>query len=333
MDRLRIGIVGAGGIAGAFAKAAPDFKSAEVTAIASRDQQKANNFAASHGITRAYGSYEDLWADPIIDAVYIATPNSVHKDNVFAAARAGKHILCEKPLTLTTEDTRAMFKEAEKHGVHLIEGFPFRFQPQTQEVLKRLHAGDFGEVVTLSAGFGFNLTNPLNVRWDPELGGGALWDVGVYPINLVRAIMGQAPMRVTAAAQLTERGVDKTSSALLEYADGRSASIWCSFEAISVRRAQIIGTGACVEFSFANNVDSEAESAYFVKTSSDRSHDLEAILTKPGNGFAYEADAFAALIRGEAFNGTSKQETIENIATAVAIIRSFNEGSPVKINS
>ena len=329
MSRIRLGIVGAGHIAGSLASVSQQFKNAEVIAVASRDQNKADAFAKSHGIPKSYGSYEALMADPEIDAVYIATPNSIHKENAIAAAQSGKHILCEKPLATTVGDARAMFAAAEANGVHLIEGFLFRFQAQTQEVLHRLQNGDFGDVLTVFGGFGFTLTDPANPRWDPALGGGAMWDVGVYPLNLVRAIMGKPPTRVTASAMLTELKVDRTSTALLEYDDGRTATIWCSFEASPLRHAQIVGTKAAVEFTYSNNVDTDIASAYYVKRGKDLGEEFQHNITKPGTGFVLQVDAFTDLIEGRPFYGTTKQETLENTSTAEAIFKSFIEGKPV----
>src|SRR5437879_3875105 len=137
MARIRMGILGAGGIATAFAKAAPEFRSVEVVAIGSREQAKADEFAAIFGLPQAYGSYDAVLEDPEIDAVYIALPNGLHKEWAIASARAGKHILCEKPMALTRQDGEAMFEAADAANVVLIEAFAYRFQPQTQEVLRR----------------------------------------------------------------------------------------------------------------------------------------------------------------------------------------------------
>src|SRR5512146_1340983 len=141
MARLRMGILGAGGIAGHFASASPQFDRIDVTAIGSRSAEKAASFAASHALPKAYGSYAEVVEDPDIDCIYIALPNGLHKEWALACARAGKHVLCEKPLALTCEDAQEMFREAEICRVTLLEGCPYRFQPQTREVLKRVRSG------------------------------------------------------------------------------------------------------------------------------------------------------------------------------------------------
>lgn len=319
-----MGILGAGGIAGAFARAAPGFRAADVVAIGSRSQAKADAFASKYGIPKAFGSYAAVVSDPEIDAVYIALPNGLHKEWAIACARAGKHILCEKPMALTRHDAAEMFTEADKHGVVLIEGFPFRFQPQTQEVLRRVRAGELGDIVTVTACFGFRMRDEANVRMDPTQGGGATWDVGVYPINLVRAVMGWAPASVLACARFHANGVDLTASAVLEYDDGRQCSIWSSFESATFRRANIVGADGAIDYSH-NNHPMDAKSASFLlQRGAGNEMTLKQIKNKAGNGFVFEADAFADLILNpkRLFLGTTREETLDNIATVEAILKS-----------
>jgi len=324
MARVRIGILGAGGIAGAFARAAPEFASADIVAIGSRDQAKADAFAAQHRINEALGSYAAVVEDSEIDAVYIALPNGLHKEWAMACARAGKHILCEKPMALTRADALEMFEEAYKHKVILIEGFPFRFQPQTIEVLRRVRAGDLGAITTVTACFGFRMRDETNVRMDPNQGGGTTWDVGVYAINLVRAVMGKAPSSVLASAKFHSNGVDLSATAILEYDDGRQCSIWSSFESATFRRANIVGADGAIDYSH-NNHPLDAEAASFLLQ---RGHGKEMVVEKvenqTGNGFVFEANAFADLIQNpnKPYLGTTREETLDSIATVEAILES-----------
>ncbi len=222
MPKMKLGVIGAGRIAAAFVKESPACELVEVVAIGSRSQEKANEFAARFSLSKSYGSYQALLDDPEIDAVYIATPNGEHKEWAIKAAQACKHILCEKPLAITVADAREMFQAAKKNGVVLIEAFPFRFQPQTLAVLERVRSGEIGEVVTFTGSFGFPMTDENNVRLEPDQGGGSIWDVGVYPINLARAVLGKPPVRVFAAAKMHPKGVDMSATVLLEYDDGRT---------------------------------------------------------------------------------------------------------------
>ena len=334
MPKIRMGILGAGGIAGAFARAAPDFASIELAAIGSRSQAKAEAFARQFGLPKAYGTYQSVVDDPEIDAVYIALPNGLHKEWAIACARAGKHILCEKPMALTRRDAEEMFAEADRHGVVLIEGFPYRFLPQTQEVLRRVHGGELGQILTATACFGFHMRDEANVRMDPTQGGGATWDVGVYPINLVRAVMGKAPSFVLASAKFHSNGVDLSATAILEYDDGRQSSIWSSFESATFRRANIVGADGAIDYSHNNHpLDAEAAS-FLLQRGSGKETKLKQIKTKPGNGFVFEADAFANLILSpdKPFLGTTREETLDNIATVEAILKSARSGARIPLS-
>ncbi len=329
-----MGILGAGGIAGAFARSAPSFKATDVVAIGSRDPVKAESFAAQHGIPRASGSYAAVVDDTEIDAVYIALPNGLHKEWALACAKAGKHILCEKPMALNRTDAEEMFAEADKHGVILIEGFPFRFQPQTQEVLRRVRAGELGDIVTATACFGFRMRDEANVRMDPTQGGGTTWDVGVYPINLVRAVMGKAPASVLASARFHANGVDLTASAILEYDDGRQCSIWSSFQSATFRRANIVGAEGTIDYSH-NNHPLDSESASFrLERGNGREMTTEHVQNESGNGFVFEADAFADLIQNpdRPFLGTTRDETLDNIATVEAILASARSHKAIPLS-
>jgi predicted dehydrogenase len=330
-----MGILGAGGIAGAFARVASEFASVDVVAIGSRDQAKADAFAAQHGIAKAYGTYAAVVDDPDVDAVYVALPNGLHKEWTIACARAGKHILCEKPMALRRGDAAEMFAEADKHGVVLIEGFPFRFQPQTQEVLRRFRAGELGEIVTATACFGFRMRDASNVRMDPTQGGGTTWDVGVYAINLVRAVMGKAPSSVLASAKFHPNGIDLTASAILEYDDGRQCTIWSSFESATFRRANIVGADGAIDYSH-NNHPLDAEAASFLLQ---RGHGKEMVVEKvenqTGNGFVFEANAFADLILNpdKPFLGTNREETLDIIASVEAVLESSRSGRRIAVVS
>lgn len=324
-----MGILGAGGIAGAFADAAKDFKNVDLVAIGSRDPAKAAAFAAVKSLPRSYGSYADLVADPGIDAVYNALPNGLHKDWSIAAVRAGKHVLCEKPIAVTARDAEEMFEEAEKNGVKLIEGVPYRFQPQTVEVLDRVRKGDIGSIQTMTACFGFTLSDPHNVRWEPDQGGGAMWDVGSYAVNLTRAVMGKKPIRVHAAGRIHRSGVDSHCSALLVYDDGRTVPIWCSFETAFCRRASLIGSTGSIHFSYQNGIESEEGAAYEFHPTEPRSPAGAMVNPKGGfgNGFVYEADAFGDYVLGIGdCPGTTAQESVDNMATIVAVLKSLRSG-------
>ncbi len=198
----------------------------QVHAIASRDATRAQAFADAFAIPVVHQDYAALLADPAIDAVYLPLPNSAHHAWTLAAAAAGKHILCEKPLAMTTLEAEAMVGAAQKAGVVLAEAFAYRFHPRIASLLQRLHAGDIGDPHLLRFCFTFGGLASDNIRLDPALGGGALLDVGCYGVNVSRLIAAGEPEVVTALAHYgTTSGVDETFVGVLRFAGGMLASL------------------------------------------------------------------------------------------------------------
>ncbi|MCG6958224.1 MAG: Gfo/Idh/MocA family oxidoreductase, partial [Gemmatimonadetes bacterium] len=178
-----------------------------LTVIASRDEARARAFAERASIPRWHGSYEALVDDPEVDALYIALPNSLHREWTIRAAEAGKHVLCEKPLALDAGECREMQAAADAHGVKLMEAFMYRFHPRTGKVLEMVRSGALGDLRTLRSAFTFRLTRPGNIRMDPDLGGGALMDVGCYCVNVSRTVVGGEPVAAQARAHWAASGV------------------------------------------------------------------------------------------------------------------------------
>ncbi len=251
---LRFGILGCANIAHQFARDVAPSPAVQIVAVASRDAAKAAAFAATHRIARHHGSYEALLADTEVDAVYLPLPNSLHAEWAVKAAAAGKHVLCEKPLALDATEALAMFDAARAHGVMLLEGFPYYFQPQTGDMLALLHSGAIGQVRLVHASIGFTVVVPQgNIRMSAELGGGALLDAGSYPLSLIRLAMGGAPLRVQADSSWSEGGVDISTVATLFYADGRRAQLSCAMDTANQRRASIVGTLGVIETEYLNH--------------------------------------------------------------------------------
>ncbi|HZW04951.1 MAG TPA: Gfo/Idh/MocA family oxidoreductase [Anaerolineaceae bacterium] len=203
----------------------------ELLAVGSRSAGKAQAFAEALGIPRAYGSYEALLADPELGAVYIALPNSLHKEWAIRAAEAGKHILCEKPLALNAGECLEMNAAARANGVQLMEAFMYRFHPRTAKVLDVIRTGALGPLEALEATFTFRLRNPENIRYNRELGGGALMDVGCYCVNWFRTAAGRQPVEVCAWANWAETGVDRNLIGMLRFEGGLLAHFTCSLSA------------------------------------------------------------------------------------------------------
>lgn len=303
---LRLGILGCANIARQFARDLSGFDEVHIVAVASRDANKAQGFAAQFGIERAHGSYEALLADPQVEVVYIPLPNHLHAPWAIRAAKAGKHVLCEKPLTLGLTDARAMFDAARRHGVMLLEAYPYYFQPQTGDMLSLLHSGAIGDVRTVQASFGFTLAQGTgNIRWQADMGGGALLDAGAYPLSLIQLVMGHSPQRVLADARWADSGVDVGTTALLRYADGRHASLSCAMDTANHRRATIVGSHGTIETEYLNHTSASAQGHPFgyqpsqlrVRRGVANTVPFEDVVSSTGSGFRFAAQAFARVVR------------------------------------
>lgn len=177
-------------------------------AVGSRESSRAKEFARENDLPVWYGSYEELLANPELDAIYIALPNSLHKEWSIKAAQAGKHILCEKPLALNAQECTEMEGAAKANGVRLMEAFMYRFHPRTEQVKRMIDSGRIGRLSAIDAAFTFRLTKKENIRFSSQLGGGALMDVGCYCVNVIRTMTAQEPNLVTAFKVTGESGVD-----------------------------------------------------------------------------------------------------------------------------
>jgi len=329
---LRLGVLGTANIARSFVRAVSASRHITVSAVASRDAAKAQAFAREHSIAQHFGSYESLLADRGIDAVYIPLPNSLHAEWSIAAARAGKHVLCEKPLSATTAEARAMFDAARRHGVHLVEGYPYRAQPQTLKLRELLDAGVIGEIRLIQAAFGFTLGAGENIRLNPRLAGGSLMDVGAYPVSLARMVARSRPTRVQAVAHWAS-GVDHTLAATVQFAGGLFAQINCSFGTCLHRQALIAGSNGVIQTTYLNHTSSAAEAALKLRIGSGRDAVDSIVETQPVNGFLAEAESFERLVReGPAgWSGITPEESLDVMLALEAILHSARSGAAVEI--
>jgi predicted dehydrogenase len=317
---LRIGILGAAKIAGSFMVGAKASSRVEVVAIASRDRARGEAFAHTHGIARAC-SYDELIADRGIDVIYNPLPNSLHAAWSIAAAGAGKHVLCEKPLATSEAEAQAMFAAADAKGVVLVEAFPYMFQPQTLELERLIASGAIGDVRTMFAAFGFTTADAGNIRLDATLGGGALMDAGCYPVSFVRQVFGCRPLHITATARWAG-GVDQTLTATLEFPGGGIAQISCSFATAVHRRAIIAGSLGVIETDYHNHTDRAPAPSYRIKRSADWQADFETVPVPSENGFRVEIDAFAELLERDDRAAVLARRTasVDNAWTLAAIL-------------
>ncbi|CAM2005494.1 Gfo/Idh/MocA family protein [Acanthopleuribacter pedis] len=242
MDQIRWGIIGAGRIARAFASDCQRVGNARVTAVAARDLTRAQAFAAAYAVPTAYGDYDSLFAAADVDAVYISTPHSHHLDQAVAAIKAGKHILCEKPLVLNPEEGGAMIDAARTHDVYLMEMMWTSFLPAVRQALAWVDAGRIGKLTRVHADFGYPIPYDANAReYHRDLGGGCLLEMGVYPVAFAWMATGRDPARIQASAQLAPNGVEHDVSALFDYGDGVTACLAASFRAKLPNVAYLIG--------------------------------------------------------------------------------------------
>lgn len=245
MEKVRWGILGTAGIARyATIPAMQGSDSCALYAIAGRRQEKADAFREAFGFERAYGSYEALLADPNVEAVYIPLPNDLHREWVLRAVRAGKHVLCEKPLALSAAQAEEMFRAAEENHVTLMEAFAYLHSPLVEAVRCELEAGAIGEVRYLESGFIGGLPRENDYRWRKEAGGGAIYDLGCYAVSMALWMLGEEPTEVTAAAQFLDSGIDLFATALMKFENGAVANLDCGMLAGTRRldRFRVLGT-------------------------------------------------------------------------------------------
>lgn len=227
---------------------------AECSALASRDEARLAEARERFPGIRTFRGYEELLRDPAIDAVYVPLPNALHREWVIRAAGHGKHVLCEKPLALTAAEGREMADACAAHGVVLMEAFMYRYTDRTRQVSAVVRSGALGEIKLLQASFCFMLANPASIKLRPELGGGALYDVGCYPVNfaglvadLVAGRAGASRPESVAAACTRVGGIDETFSALLRYPAGLAAALQCSIRSHRSMGATLVGTEGVLE--------------------------------------------------------------------------------------
>jgi predicted dehydrogenase len=299
MTELRWGILSTASIART--KVIPGIQRApncRVVAIASRDPGQARDAAAGLGIPHAHGSYEALLADPEVDAVYIPLPNHLHAEWTIAAVRAGKHVLCEKPLALTSTDAQSMVAAAEAAGVLLMEAFMYRLHPSWVATRELVASGRIGRLLAVQSWFSFFNDDPTNIRNIREYGGGALFDIGCYCINLSRLLFGGEPVRVQGSlVRDPGTGVDILTSGLLEF-DGGLSSFTCSTRAEDDQRVDIYGTEGRISIEIPFNIPPDRPTHVFLTSGGDPPVNpaSERLTFDAADPYTVEAEQFATAV-------------------------------------
>ena len=281
---MKWGIIGTGTIAKKFAATIAQMQAEGETlvAVASRTMEAAEAFRAESGALRAYGTYAGMMANPQMDAVYIATPNTLHFENAQMCLQNGKHVLCEKPFTLNAKQSRALYALAREKNLFIMEAFWIRFLPLLAKMRAIIAAGEIGAVRHMRSEYGFIPSEALKVvKRTAALGAGALMDIGIYNIGLAHMVMDAAPVRISSTVQRNEYGADDFSAVLLEYPGGRSASFATSIGMDMPREAAIFGTEGEISMP-----DFQCAERLHVRRYDGKAYDVE--MPFDVNGFEYE---------------------------------------------
>jgi len=271
---------------------------ADVVAIASRDATRARAVAAELAIPTAHSSYEALLADPDVDAVYLPLPNHLHPEWAIAALRAGKHVLCEKPLAMSSAEARRMGEAAEATGMHLMEAFMYRLHPSWVAVRELVASGRIGRLVAIQSWFSYFNDDPTNIRNIRDAGGGALYDIGCYCVNLSRTLFGSEPSRVDGfLVRDPVGGTDILTSGLLQFGDG-VATFTCSTRAEDDQRVHIYGTEGRISVGIPFNIPPDLPTRVFVSAGGDPpvAPNTEVLTFDVADPYAVEVDRFAEVV-------------------------------------
>ncbi len=328
-NKLRFGVLSTANIG--LKKVIPAMQRGQYTtvaAIASRDLAKAREAAGSLSIATAYASYEELLADPNIDAIYNPLPNQLHVPWTKRAADAGKHVLCEKPLSMTVAEAKTLIDVRARTGVKICEAFMIRSSPQWLRLRELLNEGRLGDLRSVAGFFSYFNTDAANIRNRLETGGGAVYDIGCYCIQASRYAFRQEPTRVVATLDRDPAmGTDRLSSAILEFPSGH-AIFTCSTQLIPYQRVHFLGTRGRIEIEIQFNAPPDRPTRLFIDSTGDLSGSGIATETFPtGDQYTLQGDAFAKAVFENAEVPVPLEDSIGNMAVIEAIFQSAESGN------
>jgi predicted dehydrogenase len=298
----------------------------EIAAIASRDLARAEAAARELGIPRAYGSYEALLADPAIEAVYNPLPNHLHVPLTLAAAQAGKHVLCEKPMALTAAELEALRPHVGR--VHVREAFMVRHHPQWHEARARVRAGSIGELRAVNVEFAYRNLDPADIRNQAGIGGGALYDIGCYAIVAGRWFFEAEAERASAfVARDAAFGVDATTSGLMDFGRGRHLVFSVATQDAPYQRVRLVGTGGRIEIEIPFNAPPDRPCRFFVDTTGalDGSG-IETVTLPVADQYQLQGEAFSHAVRHERPDAAALDDAIRNLRAIDALFASAKSG-------
>ena len=309
-------------------------------AVASRSKERAQAYAKQWNIPHTYGTYEQMLADPAINVIYLSLPNHLHAEWTIKCAEAGKHVLCEKPITITTEEVTRMAQAAEKNGVIIQEAAMTRFHPQTQYLRELVAKRVIGDIRLIRGVFAFTLENPADIRLDTNMGGGSLWDLGSYCVSFARTVLQTEPIEVSAYQVSGDTGVDMSFSAQMQFPTGSLVQFFSSFQSFAHVEADFLGTEGRIyaDIPWANHIGASANVQVTrsgnAEETSTFSDSMEGYMTDTKtyenmNAYQCEIDSMVESV----LNGTepviSLADSWKNVATIVALHESARTGKPV----
>jgi predicted dehydrogenase len=328
-NKVRWGVLSTAGIG--VKKVLPAMQKSEwvdLMAIASRDLSKAKEIAQKLSIPRAYGSYEELLADPQIEAVYNPLPNQLHVPWSIKAAEAGKHVLCEKPISMTVAEAKKLLQVQQRTGVTIGEAFMVRTHPQWLRARELVCSGRIGDLRSIQGFFSYFNVDPNNIRNQSECGGGALMDIGCYPINTSRFLFGEEPARVSAVLEKDPNfKTDRLTSAILEFPSGQ-AVFTCSTQLVPYQRMQVFGTKGRIEIEVPFNAPNDRPCRIFIDDGRDLFGGGITQETFPiCDQYTLQGDAFSRAVREGTAAPVPLTDAIKNMAVIEAVFESAKSGT------
>ena len=328
MSTLHFGVIGTAKIARE--KVIPALQQGqhtEVTAIASRSTDRAEETAEALGIPHAHGSYETLLASNKVEAIYIPLPNHLHVPWTLKALEAGKHVLCEKPLGLNADEACEVADAAAEHpSLKVMEAFMYRHHPQWQRTKALVEEGALGPLRSVESSFSYYKTDPKNIRNQPDAGGGGLMDIGCYCISVARFLFGKAPERVAGDVDIDpDLDIDRRTSALMDFGDGVS-TFTCGTQMAAHQHVRIFGTDGKIELSVPFSPPPDEPARLWLTTGGE----TEEIVFEATNQFTRQGDRFARAVFDDTEVPTSLDDAVENMRVIEAVRRSAEEDAWVK---
>jgi predicted dehydrogenase len=324
---LRLGVMGAADVA--VSRVIPNLGKTErviVHAIASRDEQKAKKWAKDLGIAQYFGSYEEMLSKGDVEAVYIPLVNSLHAEWTIKSLHMGKHVICEKPLALGRRDVRNMIGTAQEKGLVLMEAFMYRYHPRNVEVFDMVRRGEIGTLKAIESAFSYVLDDDSSYLMNGDLGGGALYDVGCYPVNVSRMLTGTEPVEVYGTANFTGTEVDMSFEGVMRFPGGVISSFHAAMDEEPRFWYRVIGDRGLIEVPWAF-VSFGRKTHIVVQRNEKRDKKNFAGMDE----YRIEFEHFADMIRGAAEPLYPIEDSLKNIAVIEALLKSTRRGNPVRM--